>query len=157
MTRYVAMIAGVYLATALAMLGMWCAAVAGHQPAASRSPSINKQDHSTTPTAPPETRSPKWPAVRAAHLKAHPTCEACGEGNTKILNVHHVVPFHIDPTKELDEANLITLCEGSVVNCHLHFGHLRNWKSWNVDVRKDAAEWLKKIKNRPMPKERGAK
>ena len=116
-----------------------------------------KQDHSTTPVAPPEARSPKWPAVRAAHLKAHPTCEACGESNTKILNVHHVVPFHVDPSKELDEANLITLCEGSVVNCHLHFGHLRNWKSWNVDVRKDAADWLKKIKNRPMPKERGTK
>ena len=127
------------------------------QSSAPKPPSGSKQDHSTTPTAPPEARSPKWPAVRAAHLKAHPTCEACGEGSTKILNVHHVVPFHVDPSKELDEANLITLCEGPVVNCHLHFGHLRNWKSWNVDVRKDAAEWLKKIKDRPMPKERGAK
>lgn len=98
-------------------------------------------------------RSPKWPAVRAEHLRAHPECEACGESRVRFLNVHHIVPFHVDPTKELDPENLITLCEGETVNCHLLFGHLRNWRSWNADVRKDAAEWRAKIKNRPMPKE----
>jgi hypothetical protein len=97
-------------------------------------------------------RSPKWPAVRAAHLLAHPACEACGERREKVLNVHHIVPFHVDASKELDPANLITLCEGESVNCHLLFGHLKNWRSWNVDVRKDAAEWRAKIKSRPMPK-----
>lgn len=94
-------------------------------------------------------RSSKWPAVRAEHLRAHPACEACGERRTKVLAVHHIVPFHVDPMKELDPENLITLCEGESVNCHLLFGHLRNWRSWNVDVRKDAAEWRAKIKSRP--------
>lgn len=100
-------------------------------------------------------RSPKWPAVRAEHLRSHPTCEACGERRMKVLAVHHIVPFHVNPSKELEPANLITLCEGESVNCHLLFGHLRNWRSWNVDVREDAAEWRAKIKSRPMPK--GAK
>jgi 5-methylcytosine-specific restriction enzyme A len=96
-------------------------------------------------------RSSKWPEVRASHLKSHPECEACGERRAKFLAVHHIVPFHVDASKELAPENLITLCEGESVNCHLLFGHLRNWRSWNVDVRKDAAEWRAKIKNRPMP------
>lgn len=28
-------------------------------------------------------RSPKWPSVRAAHLKANPTCAACGGGESR--------------------------------------------------------------------------
>lgn len=33
-------------------------------------------------------RSSKWPAVRAAHLKANPSCEACGQRDAR--EVHHV-------------------------------------------------------------------
>lgn len=46
---------------------------------------------------------------------------------------------------ELDPENLITLCEGPAFNCHLFFGHLRNWSSHNPDVREDAAMWREKI------------
>ena len=94
-------------------------------------------------------RSPKWPAVRAKHLAANPSCAACGTARKAILSVHHIVPFHVDRSKELDTANLITLCEGQGVNCHLLFGHLMNWSSWNVNVREDAAAWRAKIRNRP--------
>ena len=85
-------------------------------------------------------RSPQWRAVRRAFLREHPVCELCG--NTIRLNVHHVEPFHLAPEKELDPANLITLCEGSQVpdlfglNCHLWAGHLGNWESINPRVRK---------------------
>jgi hypothetical protein len=99
-------------------------------------------------------RSSKWPAAREAHLQANPACEACGEKRRRLLAVHHVVPFQVDATKELDPDNLITLCEGDAVNCHLLFGHLKNWHSWNVSVRQDAAEWREKIKARPMSRER---
>jgi len=58
-------------------------------------------------------RSGKWPRVRANHLVLHPVCEGCGAKND--LNVHHVQPFHVDHSKELDPTNLITLCEGPVV------------------------------------------
>jgi len=60
---------------------------------------------------------------------------------------HHVVPVHIDPSRELDPENLVTLCEGPSFNCHLFFGHLRNWSSFNPDIRKDAEEWRKKLRS----------
>lgn len=96
-----------------------------------------------------ERRSSEWPKVRAQHLKEHPTCAACG-GSEK-LEVHHIQPFHLDHSKELDPENLITLCESGHggVNCHLHFGHLGSFKSWNTSVPLDAPQWLKKIKERP--------
>lgn len=79
-------------------------------------------------------RSPHWPKVEAAHLAAEPFCRYCG--GTKSLQVHHKEPFHLDPTKELDPTNLITLCEDykDGVECHLHVGHLGNWKSFNPHV-----------------------
>lgn len=88
-------------------------------------------------------RSPHWPAVRAAKLKQQPTCEATG--STDDLEVHHIIPFHEDPALELSEANLI------VLNRPAHFivGHLCSWRSWNPNIRKDAANLLKKIQARP--------
>ena len=61
-------------------------------------------------------------------------CAVCS--GTASLEVHHIVPFHIDATKELDPSNLITLCESKKngVNCHLFFGHLGNYKRVNVQV-----------------------
>lgn len=73
-------------------------------------------------------------------------------GGEEKLEVHHIRPFHLHPDLELDPDNLITLCEaghdGS--NCHLLFGHLGNFKSFNVDVRADAAHMGEKIENRPL-------
>ena len=92
-------------------------------------------------------RSWKWSDVREAYIKLHPSCECCDSKNK--LNVHHIIPDHIDPAKELDMNNLVTLC----LSCHLTFGHLMNWKSWNVDVRKDIAWFRQKILKRPMAKE----
>lgn len=87
-------------------------------------------------------RSPHWPKVRAAHLVKEPACVACGaSGGGVALEVHHVVPFHLDRAKELDPTNLITLCvKGGrlACNCHLTFGHVGNFQRYNPDVRKDA-------------------
>ena len=94
-------------------------------------------------------RSPHWPAVRRAYLKKNPKCAVCG--GTKKLEVHHKRPFHEDPDGELIESNLITLCENKSdgVNCHLLFGHLGNFKSYNPNVETDAVEWARKIRARP--------
>src|SRR5438128_1262652 len=89
-------------------------------------------------------RSTHWPAVEHAQIKAHPCCEVCSV--RKGLAAHHVIPFHVDPTHELDPENLITLCHDH----HFLFGHFRLWKSWNVDVRADAALWAKRIAARPL-------
>lgn len=91
-------------------------------------------------------RSNLWANVREGHLFANPTCGVCG-GKEK-LEVHHIVPFHISPSLELDPKNLITLCESKKhgVNCHLFIGHLGNYRNWNSRVRIDALYWLEKIK-----------
>ena len=82
-------------------------------------------------------RSPKWKSVRQAHLKKHPRCACCGR---KIkLEVHHIIPFNLQPSRELDETNLITLCEGKkAINCHLAVGHGCSYQDFNPDVIKDA-------------------
>lgn len=89
-------------------------------------------------------RSSQWPKVRKQHLAKQPCCQACG--SCKKPEVHHVVPVHVDPSKELDPENLITLCDKY---CHFTFGHLMNYKSWNPTVVRDAWWYLGKIKNKP--------
>jgi 5-methylcytosine-specific restriction enzyme A len=86
-------------------------------------------------------RSPQWSNVEREHLRFEPTCMACG--STDNLQVHHVLPFHFcillgRPELELDQRNLITLCEGTD-NHHLLLGHLDDWPSYNQDVRSDVA------------------
>lgn len=79
-------------------------------------------------------RSDKWPEVEKAHLRVEGWCRNCG--GTTLLQVHHKMPFHLDQAKELDPTNLITLCEDfkDGVECHLHVGHLGNWKSFNPAI-----------------------
>ena len=101
-----------------------------------------------------EVRSPLWPKVRATHLKDNLKCAVC-DGVAK-LEVHHIIPFHVDPTKELDPLNLITLCEsnGNGINCHLAFGHLGNYQGANTTVKKDAKAWNVKLKKRRLEQDK---
>lgn len=86
-------------------------------------------------------RSSHWDELRDAFLKRNGTCAACR--NTKNLNVHHIVPFHLDPTKELEESNLITLCMSIDHHCHLHIGHGDSFRAYNPHVKSDAAAALR--------------
>lgn len=88
-------------------------------------------------------RSGKWPTVRKHFLEGK-TCAACGSSDS--IEAHHVVPFHIAPDKELDEHNLIALCDSH--GCHFAFGHLYSWKAYNQSVRADAESWLIKVRKR---------
>lgn len=88
-------------------------------------------------------RDPSWPKVRNEYLKKNTRCASCG--TTHGLEVHHIKPVHIFPDLELEENNLITLCSKK---CHLLFGHLMNFKSWNPDVIEDCKKMYKKIENR---------
>jgi hypothetical protein len=63
-----------------------------------------------------------------------------------MVEVHHIEPVHLCPEKELDIDNLITLCNDP---CHLLFGHLMDYKSWNKDVEKDCNHFYNKIQDRP--------
>jgi len=95
-------------------------------------------------------RSSHWPEMRKIWLEAHGTCAACA--GTKKLEVHHIRPFHLDPSLELDPKNFITLCESGKggVNCHLAIGHLWDYKCFNPNVVADAAAWL--ARKRAAPK-----
>lgn len=90
-------------------------------------------------------RSGSWKKVRSAFLKKNPSCAACG--NVKKLECHHIIPYHVDASLELEESNLIVLCENSG-NCHFVWGHLLDWKAWNPDVVKDTKAFLEKISKR---------
>lgn len=107
------------------------------------------QDVAAAKVPPGSKRSSQWPAVRRAHLKDHPKCELCD--GVKFLEVHHIEPFHLNPAMELDPENLITLCENKKggVNCHLLFGHLGSYRSFNINVRSDSAQWKTRLKGRP--------
>lgn len=89
-------------------------------------------------------RSREWPRVRRAHLEREPTCQGCG--GTDLLEVHHIVPFHLDRSLELVASNLITLCDGKSYSCHHVLGHFCNWHSWNRDVVKDAEDHLETVR-----------
>ena len=93
-------------------------------------------------------RSPKWNAVRKAHLEKHKTCEVCGGDDN--VEVHHVLPVHLYPELELDVTNLLSLCNGAGGGCHLRMGHLGSWKAFNPSIRQDAKWWLNKIRWRRM-------
>ena len=90
-------------------------------------------------------RSKKWPTFRKKFLIKYPKCSVCD--GTEMLEAHHVTPFHLNKSLELVESNIITLCEKN--HCHLIFGHLGDWSSYNPDVRQDAQIMLNKVKNRP--------
>ena len=94
-------------------------------------------------------RSYRWRTVRNDFIKSHPRCAACGKD--KKLQVHHIIPVSVDSSKELDYNNLITLCASP---CHLLFGHLNDYKSYNKDVKKDCAYFWHKIKSRPRWKKK---
>lgn len=88
-------------------------------------------------------RSSQWSSFRKEWLRGK-HCAACG--GVEYLEAHHVVPFHIDPTRELDPANLIALCDRpGRHNCHLDVGHLGNWRRENPNVVADAQRELKKV------------
>lgn len=55
-------------------------------------------------------------------------CRCCGSQEN--LNVHHIVPFHNDPSLECNYRNLVTLCRDH----HFHIGHHNNWKNSNPHV-----------------------
>ena len=96
-------------------------------------------------------RSPEWPKVEKAHLQKQPVCQACKPGQAPHagLQVHHIFPFHYcialgRPDLELDDRNLITLCEDEAgkpgENHHLLVGHLDDFQSSNLQVVKDAKQ-----------------
>lgn len=83
-------------------------------------------------------RSPRWPAWLKKFLVGK-VCVVC-ERNDEPLTGHHVVPFHVDPSREMDPTNVEPVCDDSPTRkCHLLVGHLGDWRLENKDFRAHAA------------------
>ena len=83
-------------------------------------------------------RSAEWHTVQDEHLhkglKDQGYCAVCL--GTAQLQVHHIVPFHFvhlvyRGDLELDEMNLMTLCEVQGQDHHNLVGHLEDWEIYN--------------------------
>ena len=72
---------------------------------------------------------------------------ACG--TDKGLEVHHKIPVNVDASRELEPENMRTLCDRGDGGCHLRWGHLGSWLSYNPDVDADIAWYRGKVANRP--------
>lgn len=84
-------------------------------------------------------RSPRWRSVRRRWLERHPECACCGRRTSP--QVHHVTPFEVDPSLELEDSNLLTLDESlGGLSCHFALAHGGSWIHFNPNVREDAAE-----------------
>ena len=91
-------------------------------------------------------RSPLWRGVRDAYAKAHPKCEFNGCDGKFPIAVHHVIPFHVDPNRELDPNNLISACSTGYAedgtpspNHHLFAAHRGKYSNDNPLVREQFA------------------
>ena len=89
------------------------------------------------------TRSGKWKNIAYNYKKKNGKCAVCGK--TEKLVVHHKIPFHMNPEKELDENNFVVLCENRPVNCHYLFGHLMDWQGYNPNINEDVEIWKKRL------------
>ena len=67
----------------------------------------------------------------AAYLAVHPVCQFCGKPGGKV-EVHHVIPVSVDPTKAADVTNMVTLHRKP--DCHMVVGHLGNFRDYNSNV-----------------------
>lgn len=94
-----------------------------------------------------KTRSKLWKAKRDWFLSVNKSCAICGSRYK--LEVHHIKPFHLFPDLELDDNNLITLCEGyqNGFNCHLYFAHLGNYKHANANLIQNIEIYKKLVKD----------
>jgi len=72
-------------------------------------------------------RSPKWDTFRTKFV-ANKRCAVCD--CNKNLQAHHKKPFNEHPELELDENNLVVLCQ----QCHFAIGHLFNYRLYNHDI-----------------------
>ena len=92
-------------------------------------------------------RSSHWKAIRDKHLHWHPYCAACGTFSD--VEVHHIESYRLNPSRELDPDNLITLCRKH----HFQIGHDADgpgprkprWFDSNPFVRRDAAAELARV------------
>ena len=85
-------------------------------------------------------RSKGWKVLKDDFIASNDKCYICGSRSN--LEVHHIKDVSNFPDLELDENNLMTLCDGSDrfegLSCHRIFGHFGCWRRTNYQLREVA-------------------
>lgn len=84
-------------------------------------------------------RAKEWAKLRNQFVLENPVCLVSGLRTN--IEVHHAVPFHVNPGLELAWENLRTVSRPY----HFLVGHLCSWSDYNPDFDADAAGWREKI------------
>lgn len=92
-----------------------------------------------------QARSPEWRITVREFAKIHPKICSILACKKKDIELHHIIPFHIDPSKENDFTNLMWFCRTH----HHQIPHLFDWKSYYLDVREFVRRANEKIASRP--------
>ena len=74
----------------------------------------------------------KWTKLRKQVIAERGSCQFCG--NTKDLEVHHIMPKEHNPSLLLEKNNLLVLCSAKGKECHLLFGHGNSFRYFNPKV-----------------------
>lgn len=104
-------------------------------------------------------RGSTWKLVRKFHLKRQPRCVACPSDLKPPMwrrmlflghevDVHHIIPFHIcvivnRRDLETDSRNLVTLCNTKHYRHHELLGHLGNYGSYCLAVKRFVASMFR--------------
>jgi len=85
-----------------------------------------------------------WYDARKKHLEKENKCQWCG--GRICLEVHTILPWHLYPERQLDDDNLITLCEEPSKNCHFNHAH-RGWMRYVGNIREICEKRQKFLKS----------
>lgn len=75
--------------------------------------------------------------AKKAYATIRPECAICG--NPSNIEIHHVIPVHIDISLACNFDNFVAACDTGNNGCHrwlCHFGDFKN--KWNLDIRQYA-------------------
>ncbi len=76
---------------------------------------------------------PGWSHVARAEIARQPYCSFCS--SARKLQVHHVVPLHVDSSKGATPSNLMVLCQP----CHLYEAHCGDFQRFYDPAIRDRA------------------
>jgi hypothetical protein len=71
--------------------------------------------------------------AKNTYRKANPCCAVCGRSKPffgRAVDVHHMVPVHVDPSRACDQNNFISMCRIH----HYLIGHLQDWKNYCLNI-----------------------
>jgi len=76
----------------------------------------------------------KITVAKRDYKTVHSECAICG--NKQYIEVHHVIPVHIDINLSANPTNFISLCDAKNNGCHRWIGHLGDFRyKWNIWIR----------------------